>query len=64
MFWFLGVGLLMCLVAATVGVTTLYLAGFTSLAVYSLELVDLVAGGRPGGVNGNTIDPGVVAEGA
>lgn len=36
-FWFLGVGLLMYLVAAMVGVTTLYLAGFTSLAVYSLN---------------------------
>jgi PAS domain S-box-containing protein len=36
-FWFLGVGLLMYLVAATVGVTTLYLAGFTSLAVYPLN---------------------------
>jgi integral membrane sensor domain MASE1 len=36
-FWFLGVGLLMYLVAATVGVTTLYLAGFTSLADYPLN---------------------------
>jgi integral membrane sensor domain MASE1 len=34
---FIVAGLLMCLVAATVGVTTLYLAGFTSLPDYSLN---------------------------
>jgi integral membrane sensor domain MASE1 len=33
-FRFVGVGLVMCLVAATIGVTTLYLAGFVPLAGY------------------------------
>src|ERR687895_1395008 len=33
-FRFVGVGLVMCLVAATIGVTTLYLAGFAPLADY------------------------------